>query len=154
WTAQTISYLGDQVTTIALPLIAVLALDASAAQMGALAALEWLPALLFSLHAGALVDRRGRRRATMIAADVGRALLLVSVPIAYWAGSLTLAQLFAVAFLTGSLSVFFNVSANALFAALVPRERFVEGTALLRGSFSFSWVAGPSLGGLLVQVFS
>src|SRR5262249_6672537 len=90
WTAATISYLGDQVTSVALPLVATLALHVGAAQMGILTALEWLPALLFSLHAGAFVDRRGRRRATMIATDCGRALLLASIPVAYWLDALSL----------------------------------------------------------------
>src|SRR5262245_55689900 len=134
WTAQTISYLGDQVTIVALPLVAVLALGAGPAQMGLLAAAGSLPGLLFSLHAGALVDRRGRRRATMMATDLARAALLASVPAAYWLGALTLAQLYAVAFATGALAIVFNVCATTLFAALVPREQFVAGTALVRGS--------------------
>ena len=154
WTAQTVSYLGDQVTMIALPLIAVLTLDATAAEMGLLTAAGALPNLLFALHAGAWIDRRGRRRTTMIATDVLRAVLLASVPVAYWLDALTLAQLYAVAFLAGSLAVVFAVCANSLFASLVPRERFVEGTSLVRGSYSFSWVAGPSAGGLLVQLLS
>ncbi len=79
WSAQTISMFGDQVSAIALPLTGVLVLHASAAQMGYLTAIEWLPSLLFALHAGAWVDRRGHRRATMIVADIGRALLLLSV---------------------------------------------------------------------------
>jgi MFS family permease len=154
WTAQTVSYLGDQVTIVALPLVAVLALDATAAQMGLLTAAGTLPNLLFALHAGALADRRGRRRSTMIATDVVRAALLASVPVAYWLGALTLAHLYAVAFLAGSLAVVFAVCANSLFAALVPRDEYVAGTALMRGSYSFSWVAGPSTGGVLVQLLS
>jgi MFS family permease len=154
WTAATVSYLGDQVTFVALPLVAILALHSSAPQMGVLTALEWLPALLFSLHAGAFVDRRGRRRATMIATDCGRALALVSVPVAYWLDVLTLPWLYVVTFLAGSLSVLFNVSSNSLFVTLVGRERLVQATSLMRGSFSFSWVAGPSLGGVLVQLLS
>jgi MFS family permease len=154
WTAQTVSYLGDQVTIVALPLVAILALDAGAAEMGLLTAAGTLPNLLFSLHAGALADRRGRRRSTMIATDVLRAALLASVPVAYWLDTLTLAHLYAVAFLAGSLAVLFAVCANSLFAALVPREEYVAATSLLRGSYSFSWVAGPSAGGVLVQVLS
>jgi MFS family permease len=154
WIAQTVSYLGDQVTIVALPLVAVLALDASAAQMGLLAAAGSLPNLLFSLHAGAIVDRRGRRRGTMIVTDLLRAALLASVPVAYWLGALTLAHLYAVAFLAGSLSVFFVVCTNSLFTALLPRDQYVEGTSLMRGSYAFSWVAGPSAGGVLVQVLS
>ena len=72
WSAQTISMFGDQISSVALPLVAVLALHAGPAAMGYLSALVWLPSLLFSLHAGAWADRRGRRRATMIAADLGR----------------------------------------------------------------------------------
>jgi MFS family permease len=154
WTAQTVSYLGDQVTFVALPLIAVLALHASPAEMGYLTAAGTLPNLLFSLHAGALADRRGRRRRTMIATDLARAALLATVPVAYGLGSLTLGQLYAVAFLAGGLAVLFNVCTTGLFTALVPHERYVEGNSLSRGSYSFSWVAGPGIGGVLVQVLS
>jgi MFS family permease len=83
WTAQTVSMFGDQVSSVAAPLTAVLVFKASAAEMGYLTALIWLPSLLFGLHAGAWVDRRGRRRATMIAADVGRFALFASVPVCY-----------------------------------------------------------------------
>jgi len=81
WSAQSISLAGDQISSIALPLAAVLALHANPAEMGYLSALIWLPSLLFALHAGAWVDRRGHRRATMIAADLGRAALLASIPV-------------------------------------------------------------------------
>ncbi|HEY7918698.1 MAG TPA: MFS transporter, partial [Streptosporangiaceae bacterium] len=81
WGAQSISLFGDQISAIALPLAAVLALHASPAEMGYLSALIWLPSLLFALHAGAWVDRRGHRRVTMIAADLGRAALLASIPV-------------------------------------------------------------------------
>lgn len=154
WGAQTISYLGDQVTMVALPLTAVLALDASAADMGLLWTLESLPLLLFSVHAGAWVDRRGRRRRTMMVADVGRAVLLGSVPVAYVVGALSLPYLCVVAFLAGTLTVLFNVSSYSLFAALVPREHYAVGTSLSRGSFSVSLVAGPGVGGVLVQLVS
>ncbi len=88
WSGQTISLFGDQVSAIALPLTAVLVLHASAAEMGYLSALVWLPSLLFAVHAGAWVDRHGRRRATMIAADLGRAALLASMPLCYALGVL------------------------------------------------------------------
>ena len=83
FTGQSISLVGDQITLIALPLTAVLVLDADAAQMGYLTAAALLPHLLFALHAGAWVDRRGHRRRTMIAADLGRALVIATVPVAY-----------------------------------------------------------------------
>jgi len=154
WTAQAVSQLGDQVSMIALPLAAVLALDAGPAQMGYLSAAALAPGLLFSLHFGAAVDRRGRRRATMVAADLGRAALLGSVPLAAAFGALTFAQLYLVAFGTGTLSVLFYVSYSTLFTALVPRSRYVEANQLVHGSRAFSFVAGPSLGGLLVQLFT
>jgi MFS family permease len=151
---QAISLVGDQITLIALPLVAALVLDASAAQMGYLMAAELAPNLLFSLHAGALVDRRGKRRQTMLAADLGRAAVLVTVPAAYAADVLTFEQLYVVAFLVGTLTVLFHVSYSTLFVSLVPRERYVEANSLLNGSRALSFVAGPSLGGLLVQVLS
>jgi MFS family permease len=154
WIGQSISLFGDQVTVLALPLVAVLALDANAATMGYLFTAALAPNLLFSLHAGAFVDRRGRRRATMIATDLGRAGLLGSIPVAYELGVLTLPQLYVVAFLEGTLSVLFYVSYSTLFTSLVPRERYVEGNQLVNGSRAFSSVGGQSLGGFLVQLLS
>jgi MFS family permease len=154
WIGETISLFGDQITLIALPLVGVLALHASAAQMGFLGAALLLPNLLFSLHAGAWVDRRGRRRQLMIATSLGRAALLVTIPLAYAFGLLTLAQLYVVGFLFGTLDVLFYVSYSTLFVSLVPRERYLEASSLLNGSRAFSFVAGPSVGGALVQALS
>ena len=151
---ETLSVVGDQITLIALPLVGVLELHASAAQMGFLGAAGLAPNLLFSLHAGAWVDRRGGRRATMIATAIGRAALLATIPVAYWLGALTLTQLYIVAFFVGTLSVLFNVSYSTLFVSLVPRERYVEAGSLLHGSRAFSFMAGTSFGGALVQAFS
>ncbi|HWL34323.1 MAG TPA: MFS transporter [Gaiellaceae bacterium] len=154
WAGQSISLLGDQISLIGLPLVAVLVLDANAAQMGYLVAAELAPNLLFSLHAGAWADRRARKRRTMIATDVGRALLIGSIPVAYAFDALTFPHMLAVAFLMGTLSVLFHVSYSALYAALVPRERLVEGGSITHGSRALSYVAGPSIGGLLVQAIS
>jgi MFS family permease len=154
WVGQFISLFGDQITLLALPLLAVLLLHAGPQEMGYLAAAGLIPTLLFALHAGAWVDRRGRRRQVMIAADIGRAVLLLTVPTAYALGRLTMLQLYAVAFLVGTLSVLFMVSYGTLFVSIVPRDRYVEGNAILHGSRAFSFVGGPSLGGLLVQIFS
>jgi MFS family permease len=151
---QTVSLFGDQVTLIALPLTAVLVLDAGPAQMGYLTAAGLLPSLLFALHAGAWVDRRGRRRQTMIAADLGRAAIVLTAPIAYAFDLLTIEQLYVTEFLMGTLSVLFFVSYSTLFISLVQRERFVEGQSLLNGSRAFSYVAGPSVGGLLVHALT
>jgi MFS family permease len=151
WGAHTISLFGDQVSMLALPLVAVLTLDASPAEMGYLGAAALAPNLLFALHAGAWVDRRGNRRQAMIAADVGRAGLLLSVPVTYALHALTFAQLYAVAFGAGALSVLFTVADSSLFQTIVPRERFVEASSLLNGSRAFSFVAGPSVAGFLVH---
>jgi MFS family permease len=154
YAGQAVSLVGDQISFIALPLVGVLTLHASAAQMGYLATAALVPNLLFSLHAGAWVDRRGRRRQTMIVADLGRAALLATIPVAYAFDALTFAQLYVVGFLSGALSVLFFVSYNTLFVSLVPRERYLEANSLLNGSRALSFVGGPSIGGLLVQVLS
>jgi MFS family permease len=152
WSGQTISMFGDQISSIVLPLVAVLPpLSASPAQMGALAALVWLPSLLFGLHAGAWVDRHGRRRATMIGADLSRAALLASIPVSAAFGVLTLWQLYGVAFGVGVFSVLFTVSDPTLFVSIVPDDRYVEGNSLIYGSRALSFVGGPSVGGALVQ---
>jgi len=154
WSGSTISMFGDQISGIALPLAAVLVLHAGAAQMGYLTALEWLPSLLFGLPAGAWVDRRGRRRRTMIAADLGRAALFASIPVCYALHVMTLPQLYLVTFGAGMLSIVFNVSDATLFVAIVAPERYVDGQSLIYGSRALSFVGGPSIGGVLVQVLS
>jgi MFS family permease len=154
WSAQTISMFGDQISSIAIPLVAVLVLHADAADMGYLTALVWLPSLLFGLHAGAWVDRRGQRRAIMIAADLGRFVLLASLPAAFALHVLTLPQLFLVAFGEGVLSVLFMVSNSAVFVAIVPADQYLDGNTLIYASRALSFVGGPSVGGLLVQLLS
>ncbi len=151
---QSVSMLGDQITLIALPLTAVLALHASAGQMGVLTTVYLVPNLLFALHAGAWVDRRGRRRQVMLATDVLRGLSIATIPIAYAFGELSWALLYIVAFLTGTLTVFFNVGFGAFFQVVVPREDYVKANSLIHGSRAFSFLAGNSIGGILVQVFS
>jgi MFS family permease len=152
WSGQTISLFGDQISLIAIPLTAVLVLDANAKQMGYLVAAELVPNLFFALHAGAWVDRRGHRRRTMIVTDLVRAAAVATIPIAYAFGALTIHQLYAVAFVTGTMTVFFFVAYSSLFVALVERDDYVEGNSLLAGSRAFSFVAGPSVGGILVQL--
>jgi len=154
WLGETVSLFGDQVTLIALPLAAVLVLDADAAEMGYLTAAALIPHLLFSLPAGAWLERVERRRWLMIASDVARAGFLASIPVAYAFDALTFGQLYAVAFGAGALSVLFNVSDASLFQTIVPRDRFVEASSLLNGSRAFSFVAGPTVAGFLVRAVS
>ncbi len=154
WLATSVSLLGDQIALLALPLVAVLVLDAGAGQMGLLTAAALLPHLLFSLPAGVWLDRVASRRRVMIASDLARAALVGTIPLAYALDLLTLAQLYAVAFLAGSLAVLFDLSYPTLFVSLATRDRYIEGNSLVHGSRSFSFVAGPSLSGLLVAAFS
>jgi predicted MFS family arabinose efflux permease len=154
WTGQTISLFGDQVSLIAIPLLAALELDVDAAQMGLLTAVSLVPNLFFSIHLGAWTDRRPRRRELLIAADLGRALLLLTIPVAWLFGVLTLAQLYLVAFLAGSLSVLFSVAYDVVFVSLLERRDYIEGSSLLNGSRAASYVAGTSVGGLLVQAIT
>src|SRR5919198_4295007 len=154
WTGQTISLFGDQISLLALPLVAVLVLHAAAAEMGYLTAVGLAPNLLFSLHAGGWADRRASRRRLMVAADIGRAALLVSVPLAYALGVLSLGQLYVVAFGIGALSVLFFVSYNTVFVALLDRDDYIAGSSLLNGSRALSLVGGQGLGGALVQALT
>jgi MFS family permease len=154
WSAQTVSLFGDQITMLAVPLLAVLAIGAGPTEMGYLTAASLLPNLFFSLPAGAWVDRHPRRRQVMIIADLGRAGLLLAVPLLWWADALNLPLLCVVAFLIGILSVFFEVAHSSLFAALVRRPDYVNANSLINGSRAMSYVAGPSIGGVLVQVLT
>jgi predicted MFS family arabinose efflux permease len=154
WVGQTVSLFGDQVSLLAIPLLAALELNADAAQMGLLTAAALAPNLLFSLHLGAWADRRPRRRELLIAADVGRALLLLTIPLAWLLGYLSLAQLYVVAFAAGSLGVIFSVAYDIVFVALLDREQYIEGNSLINGSRAASIVAGNSVAGMLVQALT
>jgi len=150
WWAESISQLGSQVSLLALPLVAITVLHASTFAVGALTAVEFSPFVLFGLPAGAIVDRLPHRP-ILVVADVGRAVALASVPIAYAFGALTYAQLLVVVFVTGSLTVFFDVAYQSILPSLVERDQIVEGNSRLEVSRSSAQLAGPAVGGLLVQ---
>lgn len=154
WTGQTISLFGDQISLLAIPLLAVLSTGAGPKEMGYLTAAMLIPNLFFSLLAGAWADRRSDKRRLMILTDVGRAIALLAIPVLHWMDALTLNALYIVAFLIGTLSVLFEVCRNTLFVALVSKDEYVSANALLNGSRALSFVAGPSAGGVLVQVFT
>ncbi|MFF7436858.1 MFS transporter [Streptomyces sp. NPDC008122] len=154
WTGQTVSLAGDQISLIAIPLAAVLVLGADATAMGLLKTAELLPALLLNLPLGAWADRQSSRRRAMIAADLGRVALVLSLPVAHALEALTLGQLYAVAFGIGALTVLFEVCNVTLFVALVPEERYVQANSLVNGSRSTAWLAGPGIGGVLVQLLT
>src|SRR6266849_1214454 len=153
WSAQSVSQFGSQVTNLALPLAAILVLEASTFEVAALGVVEFLPFVLFSLPAGVWVDRL-RRRPILIAADFGRAAALASIPLAYVAGALTLGQLYVVGFFAGVLTVFFDVSYQSYLPSLVERDQLGDGNSKLQISGSAAQVAGPGLAGVLVGAFS
>jgi MFS family permease len=153
WAAQSASLFGSEITALALPLMAVLVLDASPVQMGLLAAAGTAPFLLCSLLAGVWVDRR-RRRPVLIATDIARAGLLLSIPLTAWLGMLRIEQLYAVTFLVGVLGVFFEVAHYAYVPSLVGRGSVVEGNSKLQISYSAAEAGGPGVAGLLVQFIS
>jgi MFS family permease len=152
WGAETVSQFGSQVTLLALPLAAILVLDASAFEVAVLGTVEFLPFLLFSLPAGVWVDRLARKP-ILIWADIGRAVVLASVPAAYLADALTIWQLYAVAFVAGTLTVFFDVAYMSYLPSLVEPDELVDGNAKLEISRSGAQLAGPAVAGGLVEIF-
>ncbi len=153
WAGQTISQFGSQITILALPLVAAALLNASPLEMGILSAAEMAPFLLIGLPAGVWVDRRSRRP-ILIMGDLGRALVLATIPIAYLWGTLAMPHLYAVGFLTGLLTVFFDVAYMAYLPALIERDQLVEGNSKLEVSRAGAQIAGPGIAGTLIELLS
>ncbi len=153
WAGQSISQFGDRITELALPLIVVTALHASADQVAWLTALTWTPSLL-AIVLGAWVDHRARKRRLMVVADLVRATSLLSLPMAYLFGAVTLGQVYAVAIVNGAAAVLFNSAYVAFFPRLVPRASYVDANSKLSTSISASQVAGPPVAGGLIQALT
>ncbi|HUR16176.1 MAG TPA: MFS transporter [Candidatus Limnocylindrales bacterium] len=151
WLGQTISVFGDQITLLAIPIIAVLVLNAEPEQMGLLTAAGLLPHLLFSLPAGVWLDRVHRRRRLMVWADIARAVMIATIAVAFMLNALSLAQMFIVTFIVGTLAVAFDISWSTVYVKVVDRPEYVPANSLLNGSRSLAYVAGPSVGGVLIQ---
>jgi MFS family permease len=151
WSGQAVSELGSSVSIVALPLVAVVVLHASAFEVSLLTAAASIAWLIVGLPAGVWVDRWPRRR-LLIGTDVGRALVLATVPIAWSMQVLSVAHLVVVAFTVGLLSVLFDVGYPALLPSVISRQRLVEGNSALAASESAANVIGPSLGGALVHL--
>ncbi|SCG64109.1 MFS transporter [Micromonospora inositola] len=151
WTGQTVSSVGSNVTTVALPLVALAVLDATTFQVAVLTAAAWLPWLLVGLPAGAWVDRL-RRRPVMIVCDLVSAVLFLSVPVAAVLGVLTIGQLLAVALGAGLARVFFETADQAYLPTLLRPEEVPEGNAKLHATQTASYVVGPGLAGLVAQL--
>ncbi|ASU78655.1 MFS transporter [Actinopolyspora erythraea] len=153
FTATALSQIGTHIGYVAMPLIAVSVLDASPGQVGALATLSTVAFLLIGLPAGAWVDRM-RHRQVLILADLIRSALFLSVPLAWWSGSLTLEQLYVVALLNGCATVFFDVGSQSVLPQLVGRGGLVQANAAVVTLISGSNVAGRGAGGGLVQLLT
>jgi MFS family permease len=153
WGAATVSTYGSLVTRTALPFAAILLLDASPAAISALQVAELLPAFIFGLIAGAWVDRL-RRRPIMIATDLGRALLLATIPLAAALGALGFGQLYVVAAITSVLSVLFDVAYQSYLPTIVKSDELIEANSRISAANSVAEAAAFSSGGWLVQLLT
>ena len=149
WTAQTVSLFGTQVTVLALPTVAILLLHAGPVEIGVLVAIPWLAYLCVGLFAGVIIDHFPRRR-IMIVADVGRALTLGSIPLAFAPGLQNIAHLYLVAGIVGVLNVFFDVAYQAYLPTLLEHHQLLEGNAKLAIGEAAAITGGPAFGGLLI----
>ena len=151
WSAHVVSDLGGAIGSVALPLTAVVTLGADAMQMGVVVALQQAPVLLFSLFAGVWVDRVPRRP-LIVAAELGRAALLATIPAAALLGLLRIEQLYVVGFLAGTLKLVFDLASTSFLPALIGRDDLVDGNAKLQMSASVTEAAGRAFGGVLVRL--
>ncbi len=150
WSGQIVSNVGTQVSQLAFPLL-ILAITRSPALAGFAGALRALPYIIFSLPAGALIDRWDRKR-VMILCDIGRAVSMASIPIAYAFGQLTVLQLFIVSAIEGTLFVFFNIAEAACLPRVVPKSQLPDATAQNMATDGITVLAGPPLGGALYLI--
>jgi hypothetical protein len=153
WAAQCLSAMGSRITRTALPMIAILTIEASPTEIAILSALGTLPAVVVGLLAGGPVDRHAKRP-LLIAADLVRAALILTIPAAAWSGLLSMPQLYAVAALAGAASALFRIADNAYLPALIGTDALVEGNAKLEATDSIAESVGPGLAGILVHVMT
>jgi len=153
WTGFTIARIGSQITVLALPLTAVLLLGAGATETGLLVAAQMLPSIVAGLFIGVWVDRLPRRP-ILIWSDIASAIVIASVPLAAALGALTLAQLYVVSFMGGAFAISTDLARAAMVPSLVGRTRLVSANSRLQASSAVAQVAGPSLGGILVQILT
>lgn len=153
WGAGTVSFFGSFITRTALPFAAILVLDSGPVEIAALRGLELVAGLAIGLVAGAWVDRL-RRRPIMVTADLGRAALLGSIPLAAAAGALFLPQLLVVAFVAALLTTFFDVAERSYLPTVVPRSSLVAANSALTASASVAEFTGFSVSGFLIQLLT
>ncbi|MFG2311821.1 MFS transporter [Streptomyces sp. NPDC048566] len=151
WASSGISSLGTGVTAVALPLTALVVLDASAFDVGLITAASYAGAVLLGLPAGVIVQRFPMRRLQVLM-DLIRAVLIASVPAAAWLHILTIAQLVLVGLFISLANILFDVANTAFLPAIVGKEELTARNSLISGTLATTQLAGPSLGGLLVQL--
>src|SRR5262245_23485763 len=149
WTAETVSVFGTAITQLALPLIAATVLQVTAFEFALLTTIEFLPFILLSLPAGVWVDRL-RRRPILIVGDLGRAIAIGSIPVAFYFDALTIWQLYLVGFVNGCFTVFFDVAWQSYLPSVVDRDQLVEGNSKLQITQSAAQILGPGVAGVLI----
>lgn len=149
WTAETVSVFGDAITGLAGPIIAASVLNVTALEFSLLNAVGVLPFIVLSLPAGVWVDRM-LRRPILIAADLGRAAAIATIPLAFALGTLSIWQLYAVALVVGALTVFFDIAYQSYLPSLVERQQLVDANGKLQITQSAASILGPGLAGLLI----
>ncbi|BBG02687.1 MULTISPECIES: MFS transporter [Pseudonocardia] len=142
WTASTVGAFGSPVTIVAIQILLVMVLDASATEVGVINAVQFLPYLLVGLLAGALVDR-WRRKPVLVVANLGRGVLLLVIPALWWFDALSLRGFAAVLFAVGVLSVFGMAATQSLLPSLVPRRSLVDANARLGQSATVAQTSAP-----------
>ncbi|MEQ8276541.1 MAG: MFS transporter [Deltaproteobacteria bacterium] len=150
WMAQSVSALGSRVTRTALPVLAILSVDGTPLELGILAAVSTGPGAIVALLAAGRIDR-AQKRSVLIGADLVRAVLILTLPLAAWLGALTMLQLYGVAALVGTASALFAVTDNAYLVHLVPAEELVDKNAKLETTESIAEIVGPGFAGLLIE---
>lgn len=150
WSGDVSSRVGSEVTIVALPLLAVTTLDASGLEIGLLATFFTVPYIAFPLVAGIWLDRRTRRPA-MVGADVLRAALAASIPLAAWLGVLSLLQIYLVALVGGALTVVYDIAAQSYLPGLVGNRRLVDANSALNANMAVGATAGPGIAGWLTS---
>ncbi len=153
WVGQSVSLFGSLIGSFAIQMIAIVLLEATPGQVAILRILGTLPAILIGLFAGVWADRL-RRRPIMIISDLGRAILLVAIPVAGWLGILSMYQLYFTVFVAATMAIFFDVAYHAYLPALIRRDQLVEGNSKLQATSSVAEVAGFSVSGVLIQALT
>ena len=153
WGAQAVSAFGSRITRTALPIIAIVTVAATPFDLALLSSLEVVPAIVVGLLAGGWIDR-SRKRGVLIAADLVRAGVVVSIPFVAWWSAITMLQLYAIAVIVGAASALFRLADLAYLPRLIGREHLIEGNSKLATTESIAEIGGPGLAGVLIQILT